>query len=75
LSNVQLKAGEDNPQARGEEGKLYFIKHGAQLISGWNSQNVGIGILWESHHLHQGCGQLDRRAKINGKRGITIIST
>jgi len=46
-----MKVGEGNPQAREEEGKL-FIKHGAQLISSWNSQNVGIGIPWESHCFH-----------------------
>jgi len=48
---VQMKVGEGNPQAREEEGKL-FIKHRAQLISGWNSQNMGIGIPEESHCFH-----------------------
>jgi len=44
-----MKAGEGNPQAREEEGKLSLLSNRAQLISGWNPQNVGIGILWESH--------------------------
>jgi len=44
-----MKAGEGNSQAREEEGKPEFIRPGAQLISGWNSQNMGIGIPWESH--------------------------
>jgi len=43
-----MKAGEGNSQAR-EEGKLSLFSNGAQLISGWNPQNVGIGIPWESH--------------------------
>jgi len=47
-----VKAGEDNPQACEEEAKLVFIKKGVQLISGWNPQNVGIRILWESYHCH-----------------------
>jgi len=47
-----MKAGEGNPQAREEEGKTEFIKHGAQLISGWNSQNMWIRIPWESHCFH-----------------------
>jgi len=46
-SYILVKAGEGNPQAREEEGKT-FIRPGAQLISGWNSWNLGIGILWES---------------------------
>jgi len=36
---LPMKAGEDNPQAREEEGKLVFIKH---RVSSWNSQNVGL---------------------------------
>jgi len=47
-----MKAGEGNPQAREEEGKTEFIRHRAQLISGWNSWNMGIGIPWESHCFH-----------------------
>jgi len=46
-----MKVGEDNPQAREEEGKLPFIKNGVQYISSWNSQNVWIGIPWESLHF------------------------
>jgi len=51
-----MKVGEDNPQAREEEVKLSLLAW-VQLISGWNSQNVGIRIPWESHsfqtHLMQ----------------------
>lgn len=36
-----MKVGEDNPQARDEEVKLIFIKHGMQYISGWNSSQHG----------------------------------
>jgi len=49
---ICVKAGEGNPQAREEEGKLSLLSNGAQLISGWNPQNVGIGIPWKSHHFH-----------------------
>jgi len=31
--------------------KVTFIRPGAQLISGWNSWNLGIGIPWESHRF------------------------
>jgi len=48
---LPMKVGEGNPQAREGEGKTEFIKHGAQLISGWNSWKMGIGIPWESHHF------------------------
>jgi len=51
-SVVEVKAGEGNPQAREEEGKTGFIRPGTQLISGWNSQNMGIRIPWESGRFH-----------------------
>jgi len=48
-----MKAGEDNLQAREEEGKLSLLcTERNQLISGWNSQNVEIGIPWEGHFFH-----------------------
>jgi len=50
LLSSPMIAGEGNPQAREEEGKLYLLS--MEHISSWNSQNVGIGIPWESHCFH-----------------------
>jgi len=43
-----MKVGEDNPQARDEETKPIFLKHGAQFISSWNYWNVGMVPGWKS---------------------------
>jgi len=39
-----MKAGEDNPQAREEEDKLYLLQYISVGISG-----MWIGIPWENH--------------------------
>jgi len=47
-----VKAGEGNPQAREEEGKLSLLSTGRSSSLAGIPRMWGVGIPWESHRFH-----------------------